>query len=79
MITNLLCTLYGTSPLTIMTYFVDLFCVFVYILIIARVHVVRERELQNMNASCEIRLLSVLYESSKELNCFNFLISVWWI
>ena len=45
-----------------MTYFVDFFCVSVRILIITRVHVIRECEMHNMDALCEIRLLTALFK-----------------
>ena len=48
---------------TLMTYSVDLFCVFVRSLIITRVHVIRVCEMHTMDASCKNRLLTVLFRS----------------
>ena len=47
---------------TLMTYFVDLFCVFGRILIIIGGHVIRECETHTTDESCKIRLRTVLFK-----------------
>ena len=55
-----------------MTYVIDLFCVFVRILIVSRENVVRVCELHSVDASCKICFLTVLFKLNKGSSCFDF-------